>query len=106
MYQKIRIRAASRVANRSRRSSSFSRLAKNVSATALSERIPDGAHRQRDPRALGVGAVEKAGVLGTVVRVRHQPCGGVALGDGHAECVEYQLGAQIIAESTSRRSAG
>jgi hypothetical protein len=40
MYQNRRIRAASRVGKRSRRSSSFSRLAKKVSATALSQGSP------------------------------------------------------------------
>jgi hypothetical protein len=37
MYQKIRMRACSRVANLSRRRSSFSSEAKKVSARALSE---------------------------------------------------------------------
>ncbi len=98
MYQKTLRRACSRVAKRSRRRSSFSREAKKLSASALSQGVADRAHREVDPGLLGVGAVDQAGVLRSVIRVRND-AGGVtaASGHGHSECVEDELALQIVA---------
>ena len=98
MYQKTRSRACSRVAKRSRRRSSFSRLAKKLSASGVVPGVADRAHREVDPGLLGVGAVDQARVLRAVIRVRDHAGGvGAAGGDGHPERVEDELGLEVVA---------
>ena len=60
--------------------------------------VADRSHREVDAGLLGVGAVDEARVLRTVIRVRdHAGSCRAAGADGHAERVEDELGAKVVA---------